>query len=199
MDLVILKLISATRMTPEVTLRSPNYHTTPTAGCLSLDRFNVQGGSSVVRVLETVIFWSRVRDHKEGQIPALNVNVAVGCYVFAISAFHKTEEKMELREKREYYRALILFDFNAGLNKEECVQRLQLAFGYKSPCRATVFRWFKVFFSGRNSLQDEEHTGRSRPAVTPDNVSAIRKMLMDDNRCTFQIVHKELNFGSAAI
>ncbi|GFV13027.1 histone-lysine N-methyltransferase SETMAR [Trichonephila clavipes] len=100
---------------------------------------------------------------------------------------------------RECYRAIIFCDFKAGLNQGECVQRLQLAFVDESPCRATVFRWFQEFCSGHSSLQDEEHTGRPRPAVTPDNVSVIRKMLMDDNRCTFQMIQMELNFGSTAI
>ncbi|PRD33225.1 UNVERIFIED_CONTAM: hypothetical protein NCL1_18093 [Trichonephila clavipes] len=102
---------------------------------------------------------------------------------------------MELRDTR----ILPCYDFKAELNQEKCVQRLQLAFVDESPCHATVFRWFKAFCSGHNSLQDEEHTGRPRPAVIPDNVSAIRKMLMDDNRCTYQMIQKELNFGSAAI
>ncbi|GFX72495.1 uncharacterized protein TNCV_4060921 [Trichonephila clavipes] len=104
---------------------------------------------------------------------------------------------MELRERDA--RILSCYDFKAGLNQEECVQRLQLAFGDESPCHATVFRWFKEFCSGHNSLQNEEHTRWSRPAVIPDNVSAIRKMLMDDDRCTYRMIQKELNFGSAAI
>ncbi|GFU19759.1 histone-lysine N-methyltransferase SETMAR [Trichonephila clavipes] len=94
---------------------------------------------------------------------------------------------------------MIFCEFKAGLNQEECVQRLQLAFGDKSPCHATVFRWFKEFCSGHNSFQAEELTGRPLPAVIPDNVSATRKMLMDDNRCTYQMIQKGLNFGSAAI
>ncbi|GFU90270.1 uncharacterized protein TNCV_1853031 [Trichonephila clavipes] len=65
------------------------------------------------------------------------------------------------------------------------------AFGDKSPSRATVFRWFKEFCRGRNSFQDEEHTGRTRSAVIPDNVYALRKMLMDDNRCTYQMIQKD--------
>ncbi|GFY30584.1 histone-lysine N-methyltransferase SETMAR [Trichonephila clavipes] len=43
--------------------------------------------------------------------------------------------------------------------------QLQLAFGDESPCRATVFGWFKEFCRGRNSLQDEEHTGGPRRTV----------------------------------
>ncbi|PRD27596.1 UNVERIFIED_CONTAM: hypothetical protein NCL1_34918 [Trichonephila clavipes] len=76
---------------------------------------------------------------------------------------------------------------------------MQLAFGDESPCRATIFRWFKEFYSGHNFLQNEEHTRRLRPVVIPDNVSAIRKMLMDNNRCTYQMIQKGLNIGSAAI
>ncbi|GFU65041.1 histone-lysine N-methyltransferase SETMAR [Trichonephila clavipes] len=65
---------------------------------------------------------------------------------------------------REHYRFLIFYDFKAGLNQEGCVQRRQLAFGDESPCHATVFRWFKEFCSGHNSLQDEEHTKIPRSA-----------------------------------
>ena len=45
---------------------------------------------------------------------------------------------------RDNFRAIIFYDFKAGLNQEEYVQRLQLAFGDESPARAIVFRWFKA-------------------------------------------------------
>ncbi|GFV56976.1 histone-lysine N-methyltransferase SETMAR [Trichonephila clavipes] len=68
------------------------------------------------------------------------------------------------------------------------------AFGDEYPCGATVFR-----IVHHNSLQDEEQTEMPWQAVIPDNVSAIRKMLMEDNRCTYQMIQKELDFGSTAI
>ncbi|GFW92022.1 histone-lysine N-methyltransferase SETMAR [Trichonephila clavipes] len=80
---------------------------------------------------------------------------------------------------------MIFYDIKVGLNQDKCVQWLQLAFGDGSPCRATVFRWFKEFCRGRHSLQSEEHTGRPRSAVILDNVSTIWKMLMEENRCTY--------------
>ena len=76
---------------------------------------------------------------------------------------------------------------------------LKLAFGDESPTRATVFRWFIEFSRGRNFLQDEEHTGRPQSEVVPDNVCVTRKMLMDDNRCIYQIMQKELYIGSSAM
>ncbi|PRD19098.1 UNVERIFIED_CONTAM: hypothetical protein NCL1_58453 [Trichonephila clavipes] len=49
---------------------------------------------------------------------------------------------------------------------------------------------------GGKVRKDEEYTGRPRSAVIPDNVSAIRKILMGDNCCTYQMIQKELNIGS---
>ena len=43
---------------------------------------------------------------------------------------------------REHYRVIIFYDFKLLLNQDECVQRLQLAFGDESPARATVFSRF---------------------------------------------------------
>ena len=41
---------------------------------------------------------------------------------------------------RERFCAIIYYDFKAGLNQEEWVQRLQLAIGDEYVARATVFR-----------------------------------------------------------
>ncbi|GFX26741.1 histone-lysine N-methyltransferase SETMAR [Trichonephila clavipes] len=74
----------------------------------------------------------------------------------------------------EQYCAVISYDFKAVLNQGECDQRLQLGFGDESPCRVTVFRWFKEFCRGRSSLQDEEHTGlrdRQRSVCHTKNIN----------------------------
>ena len=43
---------------------------------------------------------------------------------------------MEL--KQEYYRAVIFYDFKVGLDQEECLQRLQSAYGEENPSRAAI-------------------------------------------------------------
>ncbi|XP_035208970.1 uncharacterized protein LOC118183507 [Stegodyphus dumicola] len=82
---------------------------------------------------------------------------------------------------------------------QEYVQCLQLAFGNEDPSRATALRSFTEFDRGRNFLQDEEHTGRSLSEVVSDNVSAIKKISINDNRCIYQMTQKELNIASSAI
>ncbi|GBP34089.1 hypothetical protein EVAR_28222_1 [Eumeta japonica] len=46
-----------------------------------------------------------------------------------------------------------------GLNAEQCVQRLQLAFNNEALSQATVFQWFREFPNGRYSFQDEMRQG----------------------------------------
>ncbi|GFX58916.1 uncharacterized protein TNCV_806201 [Trichonephila clavipes] len=45
---------------------------------------------------------------------------------------------------QEYYRAKIFYEFKAGLNQKDCVQRLQLAFGDDSPCHSNNLKNFAV-------------------------------------------------------
>ncbi|GFT38119.1 histone-lysine N-methyltransferase SETMAR [Trichonephila clavipes] len=62
-------------------------------------------------------------------------------------------QKIKGELTREHYRTMIFYGFKMGLNPYECVEWLQQAFGDESPCRAPVFRLFKKFCRGRNSLQ----------------------------------------------
>ncbi|GFV32060.1 histone-lysine N-methyltransferase SETMAR [Trichonephila clavipes] len=55
---------------------------------------------------------------------------------------------------------MTFYDFKVELNQDECVQQLKLAFNEESKCQAAIFRWFTEFCRGRNSLQDEEHSGK---------------------------------------
>lgn len=43
---------------------------------------------------------------------------------------------------RENFRAIIFYDFKRGLTEEECINRLQSAFGDKSPSKTTVDDWY---------------------------------------------------------
>lgn len=71
---------------------------------------------------------------------------------------------MELQ--REYFRAIIFYDFKSNLKPDESFNRLRLAFIDKSPSRATVYRWFNELKRGRLTLRDETRSGRPLTAVT---------------------------------
>ena len=87
----------------------------------------------------------------------------------------------------EHFRAMIFYDFKYGLVESDCLKRLQMAFGEKSPTRATVYRWFAEFKRDRTSLSDEFREGRPKTAVTPQNVDAVRSLIMEDSKCTYRL------------
>ncbi|GBP12268.1 hypothetical protein EVAR_6435_1 [Eumeta japonica] len=88
--------------------------------------------------------------------------------------FCETSNVLVTGELRQY-------DYKIDLSEEQSVQRLQLVLNNKAPSETTVFRWFREFRDGSNSLQDEEYTERPVLTFTSDNVALIHIMIKDNN------------------
>ncbi|GFT79255.1 hypothetical protein NPIL_703751 [Nephila pilipes] len=86
---------------------------------------------------------------------------------------------------------MIFRDFKVELNQKEYLKRPQLAYGIKTPSEESAFRWLTKFSRDKSFLPDEEHTLRQLSAISAENVSIIRKMLITDNLCIYQMVQKE--------
>ena len=48
-------------------------------------------------------------------------------------------------------------------------------------------------------FQDEEHIGMLLSSVIRDNASAMQKILMNNKRCTYRMIQKELNIEFSPI
>ena len=72
------------------------------------------------------------------------------------------------REDTVEERYAIKFCFKLGKNATETYGMLQTAF--RPPCmnRASVFEWHKRFKEGRESMRDDERSGRSKEVNTPE-------------------------------
>ena len=90
---------------------------------------------------------------------------------------------MELQ--KSHFRSMIFYDFKRGPSADQSLANLTTAFGDKAPSRATVFRCFYEFRSGRTSFEDEERSGRPHTALTPDNIAAVELMLREDCRIMY--------------
>ena len=101
--------------------------------------------------------------------------------------------------KREHFRAMIFYDFKSGLDQQESFQRLHAAFPNIAPSRATVYRWFGEFRRGRESLEDEERSGRPQTAVTHENVIRVEAMVRDDPRVTYHDIERTLGIASPQV
>ncbi|GFW35594.1 uncharacterized protein TNCV_2462361 [Trichonephila clavipes] len=70
-------------------------------------------------------------------------------------------------------RCAIKFCFRLGHNATETFAKLQQAYGDSVLSRVEVFRWFKAFSEGRESIEDELRSGRlsvSKPLKMSKNI-----------------------------
>jgi [histone H3]-lysine36 N-dimethyltransferase SETMAR len=100
---------------------------------------------------------------------------------------------------REHFRAMIFYDFKSGLTQQQCVKRLNSAFGNEAPSKATVYNWYNEFKSGRFYLSDEFREGRPMTAVTQENIEAIRNLIKSDRHVTYREISSTLGIGMTAI
>ena len=73
--------------------------------------------------------------------------------------------KMQSDTLEERY--AIKFCFNLAKNATETYGNLQTAFGPSCMNRASAFAWHKRFKEGRESVRDDERSGRSKEVNTP--------------------------------
>ena len=80
---------------------------------------------------------------------------------------------------REHFRAIIFYNFRRGFS-QVCFDELKSLFRDKAPSYSTVKNWFNEFICGRNSLKDEVRESRSKTTVVPENIDAVRELIIQD-------------------
>jgi hypothetical protein len=55
-----------------------------------------------------------------------------------------------------------------------------------------VFQWHARFKTGRTSVDDDEHTGRTTSCTTPETVTRIQELTLQDRRRTIHNIAEEV-------
>lgn len=100
---------------------------------------------------------------------------------------------------RENIRAMIYYDFRRGLTQQQCIDQLTSTFGDEAPSKTTVYHWFSEFNRGRSMLTDEVKAGRPKSVVVPQNIEAVRKLIMDDRHVTHREIEATLDISMTSI
>jgi len=64
---------------------------------------------------------------------------------------------------------------------------LKKAFGKQALSQARTFEWFKRFKDGRESVEDDKHSGRLSTGTAPEMTAKVREVILEDRR---QIIHE---------
>ncbi|CAK9815952.1 Histone-lysine N-methyltransferase SETMAR [Anthophora plagiata] len=100
---------------------------------------------------------------------------------------------------RENFRAMIYYDFRRGLSQQQCIDQLISTFGDEAPSKTTVYHWFSEFNRGRHSLTDEFKEGRPKSVVVPQNIDAVRELVMQDRHLTYREIEASLGITMTSI
>jgi hypothetical protein len=70
---------------------------------------------------------------------------------------------------------------------------LQKAYGSDSLSRPTTFEWFEQFREGRESLEDDERSGRPTTSRNEQTIEKVCQLVMQDRHVTLRMLSVELN------
>jgi len=98
-------------------------------------------------------------------------------------------------DQRKEQRVCIKFCANLGKIATETLTVIQQAFRDHSLSCAQVFQWHARFKTGRISVDDDKHTGRSTSCTTPEAVARIQELVHQDRRQTIHNIAEEVGIG----
>jgi len=104
-----------------------------------------------------------------------------------------------MEERNFEQRCAIKFCVKLGETGIETFNKLKKAYGEQALSRSQVFKWYKAFSEGRESIKDEPRSGRPSTSKTDNNVEITRALVRSDRRLTVRMVASELNLKHTTV
>jgi len=79
------------------------------------------------------------------------------------------------------------------------VELIQKAYGDEALSRTTIFDLHRRFREGRDSMMDDESSGRPTTSRTNDNIAAVDKMVKEDRKVTSRLIADTLSIPKSVV
>jgi len=89
---------------------------------------------------------------------------------------------------KEEQRVAIKFCCKVNFSATKTVELIQKAYGDAALSQTTIFEWHKWFRESRESVKDDECSGRPTTSRTDDNIAAVDKMVKEDRNVTYWLL-----------
>jgi hypothetical protein len=84
-----------------------------------------------------------------------------------------------------------------GVN--DTYEEVQKAFGKDSPPRSQILRWHKDFVRGRETVDDEQRSGRPAAVKTNTNVDFVGAFISQDRHLTIRMIAHEFDINECTV
>jgi len=91
-------------------------------------------------------------------------------------------------------RTNIKFLVKLGKSGNEIRKMLVQVYGDSVMKKTAVYKWVKRFCEGRESVTDEERSGRPATSRTEENIAKICQIVRENRRLTVRGIAEQLNF-----
>jgi len=93
----------------------------------------------------------------------------------------------------------IKFCCKVDFSATKTAELIQKAYGDAALSRTTIFEWHKRFREGRESVKDDESSGRFTKSRTDDNIAAVDKMVKEDRKVRSQLIADTLGIPKTVV
>ncbi|XP_031638840.1 protein GVQW3-like [Contarinia nasturtii] len=97
------------------------------------------------------------------------------------------------------YRAVIKFFTKESIAPKDINDRLRAVYGELAPSYTRVKEWAKQFKWGRESLEDDPHTGRPVEATAPDVVEKLDHLVHENSRMSKKVLAAMFDISTGSV
>jgi len=72
-------------------------------------------------------------------------------------------------------------------------------YGDSAMKKTAVYKWVKRFFEGRESVTDEERSGRPTTNRTEENIAKVRQILRENRRLTVRSIAEQVDIDRETV
>jgi len=104
-----------------------------------------------------------------------------------------------MEERNFEQRCAIKFRVKLGETGTETFNKLKQAYGEHALSRSQVFKWYKAFSEGGESIKDELRSGRLSTSKTDNNVAKVRALVRSDRRLAVRMIASDLHLNRTTV
>jgi len=86
-----------------------------------------------------------------------------------------------------------------GKSGNEIIEMLVQVYGDNAMKKTAVYRWVKRFSEGRESVTDEERSGRPATSRTEENVTKIRQIVRENHLLTVRSIAEQVHIDKETV
>ena len=86
----------------------------------------------------------------------------------------------------------IKFCVKLGKSGPETVEMIRKAYGQDALSSSQIYKWYKDFKEGRESVEDEQRSGRPSTSRTHENVVTVKAALDTDRRLNIRLIADQM-------